>query len=45
MIRKNPYYTEIDSNGDKFWYLNDIRYTEIEYNKEITKRNKKRKLK
>ena len=21
-IRKNPYYTEIDSNGDKHWYLN-----------------------
>ena len=23
MIRKNPYYTEIDSEGNKFWYLND----------------------
>ena len=23
MIRKNPYYTKIDSNGNKFWYLND----------------------
>ena len=22
MIRKNPYYTEIDSDGNKFWYLN-----------------------
>ena len=87
MIRKNPYYTEINSNGDKCWYfdgnlhrvdgpavecsdgtkywyfngnihrvdgpaieysdgykawyLNGIKYTEVEYNKEIEKRNKK----
>ena len=90
MIRKNPYYTEIDSEGNKFWYLNDklhrvdgpaiecsngdkhwyfngklhrvdgpaiewsdgdkcwylngIGYTELEYNKEINKVNKKRKV-
>ena len=23
MIRKNPYYTETNSNGTKCWYLND----------------------
>ena len=26
MIRKNPYYTEIDSYGDKFWYFNGKRH-------------------
>ena len=62
MIRKNPYYTEINSNGDKcwyfdgnlhrvdgpaieysngykYWYLNGIEYTEIEYNTETNKTN------
>ena len=28
------------SDGYKFWYLNGIKYTEIEYNKEIKRRSK-----
>ena len=30
------------SDGDKFWYLNDINYTEDQYNQEIIKLKLKR---